>query len=198
MQAKATIAGKQDVVRDRQQLHPDADQRQIEHDQQQVPDPHRDDQSPEQGRLVVDDVGPGRDALDDERADHERHHRVRRQAQGQQRDERGLGRRVVRRFGAGHAFDRAVTERLRMLRDALLQGVGGEGGEDVPGAGQDAEHRAERRARGALGPTMRPKILARQPQVLDRVDHRASASSRPRGCAGSPRRRTCRPRPTRS
>ena len=47
------------VVRDAQHPHPDADEREIEDDEQQVADPHRHDDAPEQGRLVRGDVWPG-------------------------------------------------------------------------------------------------------------------------------------------
>ena len=99
-------------VGDGQELHPEPDQRQVEQDQHQVADPHRDDDAPEERRLVVDDVGAGGDALDDEGADHQRHHRVRRDAEGQHRDERGLGGGVVGALGAGDALDGAVAELL--------------------------------------------------------------------------------------
>ena len=83
-------------------------------------------EAPEQGRLFVDDVRPGRDPLDDEGADHQRHDRVRRQSQRQERDEGCLRRRVVRGLRARDALDRAVPKRLRVLRDPLFERVGGE------------------------------------------------------------------------
>ena len=46
------------------------------------------------GRSVM-TCGPGRDALDHHRADHQRHHRIGRDAQGQQRNERSLRAGVV-------------------------------------------------------------------------------------------------------
>ena len=101
------------------------------------------DQAPEQRRFVVDDVRARGDAVDDERADHQRHHRVGGQAQGEQRDERRLRGGVVRRLGAGDALDRAAPELLRPLRDPLLDGVRGERGQHVATAGQHAERGAE-------------------------------------------------------
>ena len=56
--------------------------------------------------------------------------------------------------GAGDALDRALAELLRVLRELLLERVGGERGEDRAAAGQDAEHRAERVPR-RIGATMR-------------------------------------------
>ena len=86
--------------------------------QQQVAHPHRGDQAPEQLRLVVDDVRARGDAVDDERADHQRHHRVGGQAEGEQRDERRLRGGVVGRLGAGDALDDARAELLRLASRA--------------------------------------------------------------------------------
>ncbi len=138
--------GEQHPVGHGEQPHPEADQRQVQQHQHQVADPHRDDDAPEQLRLVGDDVGAGGDALDDEGADHQRHHRVRRDAEGQHRDERGLRGGVVGALGAGDALDGAAAEVLRVARELLLHRVGGEGGEHVAAAGQHAEDRAERGA----------------------------------------------------
>ena len=58
----------------------------------------------------VGDVGAGHDALDDHRADHQRHHRIGRDAQRQHRDEGGLRAGIVGRFRPGDACDRALAE----------------------------------------------------------------------------------------
>ena len=58
------------------------------------------------------------DAVDGHGADHQRHHGVRRDAEREQRNERGLRRRVVGAFRRRHAFDRAAAEPRRILRDA--------------------------------------------------------------------------------
>ena len=91
--------------------------------------------------------GPGHDALDDHRADHQRHHRIGRDAERQHRDERGLGRRHCWPIPAPpRPRSRPCRTRSGVLRDALFDGIGGEGSEDRAAAGQDAEHRADRRA----------------------------------------------------
>ena len=56
------------------------------------------------------DLRAGLDAVDGERADHQRHHRVAGNAERQHRDERGLRAGIVGGFRPGHALDRAVAE----------------------------------------------------------------------------------------
>ena len=58
------------------QAYPHADHRQVEHDQEEIADPHGNDDAPEERRLFGDHRGAGLNALDDHRADHQRHHRV--------------------------------------------------------------------------------------------------------------------------
>src|SRR5213079_1316847 len=57
--------------------------------------------------------------------------------------ERGLRRGVVRRLGGGHALDRALAEARRVLRELLLERVGGERSEHRPAAWKNAERRAQ-------------------------------------------------------
>ena len=86
---------------------------------------------------------PGRDAVDHQRADQHRGDRAGRDAERQHRHEGAGGGRVVGRFRAGDAGDRALAEFLRMLGDALLQRIGQEAGNDVRRAGNDADDEAE-------------------------------------------------------
>ena len=55
----------------------------------------------------------GRDALDHQRADHQRHGRVRRDAEREHRDERGLRAGIVGGFRRRHAADVALAEAAR-------------------------------------------------------------------------------------
>src|SRR6266849_3594107 len=87
--------------------------------------------------------GPGTMPWMVHRADHQRHDRVGRDAEREERDERALRARVVRRFRPGHALDGAPAEAARVLRQLLLQRVGGEGPQHRAVAGQDAERGAE-------------------------------------------------------
>ena len=73
-------------------------------------------------------------------------------------------------LGAGDALDGALAEVLRALRELLLDRVGGEGGEDVPAAGQDAEHRAEDGA-AHDGRGDAAELRAGEPEVRDPLDH---------------------------
>jgi hypothetical protein len=47
--------------------------------------------------------------------DHQRHHRIAGNAEGEHRDEGGLGAGIVRRFRPGDALDRALAEALGSL-----------------------------------------------------------------------------------
>ena len=100
------------AVRHAQQAHPHADQRQVDDDQHQVAEPHRGDHAPEQLGLLGHDLRARHDAVDGHGADHQRHHRVRRDAEREQRNERGLRGRVVGAFRRRDAFDGAAAEPL--------------------------------------------------------------------------------------
>ena len=69
--------------------------------------------------------------------------RIGRNAEREQRDERGLRGGIVGAFRRRHAFDRAAAEARRVPRDLLLERVGRERRDDGAAAGQDAEDRAE-------------------------------------------------------
>ncbi len=96
-----------------EQLDPDADQRQVEHDQHQVADPHRRDQAPEQTGVGRHHLRAWLDVVDGHRADHQRHHGVLGNAERQQRNERRLRAGIVGRFRSGDALDRALAELRR-------------------------------------------------------------------------------------
>ena len=64
---------------------------------------------------LVSTCGPGLDALDRQRGQHQRHDRVARNAERQRRDEGGAHTGVVAGLRAGDALDRALAE---LLRDA--------------------------------------------------------------------------------
>ncbi len=115
MQQKITIDGNSRRYGTRSRPHPDADQRQVDDDQHQIADPHRGDHAPEQFGLLGHHLRTGHDAVDGHRADHQRHHRVRRNAERQQRNERGLRGGVVGAFRRRDAFDRAPAEPLGCL-----------------------------------------------------------------------------------
>src|SRR5216684_2929622 len=110
---------------------------------------------PEERQVLGHHQRPGHDAVDGHRADHQGHDRIGRDAEREERDERALRARVVRRFRPGHALDGAPAEAARVLRQLLLQRVGGEGPQHRAVAGQDAEGSADQgpahdRAGGAL------------------------------------------------
>jgi hypothetical protein len=111
-------------------------------------------------------LGPWHDPLDDHRANHQRHDRVRRNPKRQQRNERGLGSGIVGGFRSGNPGDGPVAKLLGVVRHPLLDGVGRERGKHRAPARQDAQDRTDRRS-----PHHRrdhaAKILARREQAAD-------------------------------
>ena len=79
---------------------------------------------------------------------HQRHHRIGRDAQGQQGDEGGLRTGIVGRFRSCHTADIALTERhfTGLELRFLLDGVGCKSGQQGPATRQDAEDGAQSRA----------------------------------------------------
>ncbi len=155
----------EELVGDRQHLHPDADQRHVEQNQHDVADPEAGNETPENVRMLRDQLRSGHDALDHQRAEEERHHGVAGDAQTHGRDEVALHRGVGRGFRADHAFDQAGAEFLRMFGDSLFGGVSDEGGDGRAGAGNEraqaaddgaAPHREEGAFHIGLG---RPHVL---------------------------------------
>src|SRR4029077_8205670 len=68
------------LVRNRQQLHPDPDQRHVEQDEHDVANPKARDEAPENIRMLLDELRTGHDALDHQRAQQQRHHSIARNA----------------------------------------------------------------------------------------------------------------------
>ena len=93
----------------------------------------------------------GDDAVDGHGAHHQRHHRVGRDAEREQRDEGGLRAGVVGRFRPGHALDGARAEARRVLGELLLQRIGRERPQHRAVAGQDAQDRADAASRARSG-----------------------------------------------
>src|SRR5664279_3250686 len=153
-------------VRDRQQLHPQADHRDVEHHQDDVADPEARDQAPENIRVLADELRAGHDALYHQRAQDQRHHRVARNAEAHGRDEVALHRGVGRGFRAGDAFDHAGAEQFGRLRNLLFGGVGDERGDGRAGA-RDERAQAADQCAAEHGRDRAAEFLARGPQVLE-------------------------------
>ena len=81
--------------------------------------------------------------MDHQRADHQRHQGVGRNAHGQQRDEGSLRPGIVRCFGRGHPFNRALAEAGRVFGNLLFDGVGGKGRQSGTTTGQNAHDRTD-------------------------------------------------------
>ena len=124
--------------------------------------------------MFGDELRAGRHAMDHQRADQHRGDRPGRNAERQHRHE-GAGRGgIVGRFRAGDAGDRALAEFFRMLGDAPLQRIGQEAGNDVRGAGDDADDEAEHAAaRDRPVAESRHSLPGRQQFAQFRRDHLA-------------------------
>ena len=129
--------------RDHQHLHPQADQRQVQDQQQDVADVHAGDQAPHQRALRLEQQRARLDAVVLERRQQDRRGRRGRNPQRQQRHQHAGRRRVVGGLGSGHALDRAVAEFLRILGELLLQRVRQEG-RDLRAARRNGAERESR------------------------------------------------------
>ena len=136
-----------------EQLHPQADHRHVENDQQDVADPEARDQAPEDVGVLADELRAGNDAVNDQRAQQQRHDGVAGNAEAHGRDEVALHRGMRRGLGAGDAFDRAVAETLRRLRYLFLGGVGHKGGDGRSGARNQRTEAADAGCRGSSART---------------------------------------------
>ena len=95
-----------------------------------------------------------------------RHDRIRRNAQCQQRNERSLRRGVVGCFRRCHTPDLAAAETFGVLRNALLERIGGERGHNSAAPRQDTKDRSENgTARDRAGRV--DQVLPRRHQALD-------------------------------
>ena len=113
---------------------------------QDIADPETRDQAPENVRVLRDQLRSGHNAVDHQRAEQQRHHRVAGNAEAHGRDEIALHRRVGRGFRAGHAFERSGAEPLGRLRDTLFGRVGDERRDGRAGAGNQRAQTADQRA----------------------------------------------------
>ena len=155
-------AGIEPRLRDREQPHPQADQRQVEHQQHHVGDEQARDQPPDQIGLLGEQQRPGIEAVLLEAGEHHGGGGRGRQAERQQRHQRAGGGGVVGGLGPGDALDRALAELLRMLGELLLGRIGQEGRDLGAARRQRADREAEQRCRAA-----RPSTSASSPaQVI--------------------------------
>ena len=83
--------------------------------------------------------------MDGHRTDHQRHHGVWGNTQGQQRNKRGLRSRVVGRLGSRHTADVALAKRhlSRLQLGLLLNGISRKRRHHGTAAGQNAQHGAQ-------------------------------------------------------
>ncbi len=168
--------------RDRQQLDPEADERQVEHQQHRVADVQAGDHAPHQRRFVFEQQRARLQAELLKRREQDGGGRRRRQAEREQRHQRARGRCVVGGFGAGHRFDRAAAEFLRPLREPLLDRVRHQRRQLGAAGGQRAERKADRRAAQPRLPRSPPLLgghprATREPAALRRSPDRGSRST---------------------
>ncbi len=96
--------------------------------------------------MLADQLRAGNDAVNDERAQQQRHHGVAGNAETHGRDEVALHRGVRGGLRARNALDRAVTETFRRFRNLLLGGVGHKGGDGRTGSRDQRAQAAEKGA----------------------------------------------------
>ena len=158
------------AIGNREQLHPKPDHRQVDDQQHEVAKPHGGNQPPEQVRLRFHHARTRLNALNDQRAHHQRHHRIGWNAKREQRDEGGLRSRVIGRFGARNTFNGTGAEFMPALGDLAFHHVGTEGSQRSAAARQNAKQAAHRGAaqHGWDGP---PYFLPRHHQAADLAGH---------------------------
>ena len=130
-------------LRDREQAHPEARERQVEHQEHHVADIERRDQAPDQVGIAREQQRPRLQAVLLERDQHDRGGRRRRKSERQQRHQHAGHRRIVGRLRAGDAFDRAFAELLRIFAELLLDRVREEGRDFSAAGGQRAERKSD-------------------------------------------------------
>ena len=144
---------------DGQQLHPQADQRQVENEQHGIGDEERSDQPPHKLRIGGEQQRAGLQAILLEAGKHDRRRRGGRQAERQERHERAGGRCVVGCLRPCDAFDGTVAELLRMLRQSFFRRIGKEGADlrtaGRHGADREADHGAAKPGFPGAGPVLR-------------------------------------------
>lgn len=109
-QTKNRIEGEKDMIGDRQHAYPQADQRYVEHEQQDVADPEAHHQAPEHVGALAEHGRPWIDAVDEQDPEDERQRRTAGDAKRERRDEGGLVGRIVGRLGCHDTFDGALAE----------------------------------------------------------------------------------------
>src|SRR4029453_8526533 len=144
--AEAQYAGVEIRIGYAQEIYEQPHHREIEDQKHYVPDVHAGHEAPEQLRALVDQSGARKHAVDHDRRNHYRGDGARWNTQRHHRNKSARGGCVVRRFGAGHAFDRSLPEPLRILGQPALDTVGDEGGNNVRRAGNDADQESENTA----------------------------------------------------
>ena len=176
-------AGVEPGLRDREQPHPQADQRQVEHQQHDVGDEQAGDQAPDQIGPLGEQQRPGIEAVLLEAREHHRGGGRGRQPERQQRHQRAGGGGVVGGLGSGDALDRAVAEFLRMLGQPPFGRIGQEGRDLGAARRQRADREAEQRAAQPRLPRARPVL------PWSSTASRAPARASPRRGGGARRRR---------
>ena len=126
-----------------QNARPQADQRQVENQQQDVAEEKAGDHRPHEIGALLEQERARRQAVDDEGAHQHGDGRRAWNAQRQQRNHGRVGIGVVGRFRRGHALDGALAEFLRCLGDALLEHIGDEGRDDGADAWNQPQEEAD-------------------------------------------------------
>ena len=87
--------GEQDPIRNLQNLHPEGDQGEVQHEEQPIPDVHAHHRSPEDIGMLAEKKRTGHYIMDHQSAQKQTHHRIGRDPQNEQGDEITLGARII-------------------------------------------------------------------------------------------------------
>src|SRR5262249_51222118 len=161
----------QDPVGDAGDANPQADERRVQNQQDDVADVEARDDGPDEVGAPLEQERPRVQSVDGEPAEQQRQRRRGRDAERHQRDEAGRAGRVVGRFRRGHTLDGAFAETLGPRRHLLL-GVVGDKYRDAGGAPrQEPEEEADAGATQDGGKAL-PEILAAREDLGDLLGDR--------------------------
>jgi hypothetical protein len=135
-----------------QDARPQADERQIQNEQQDIAKKEASDHGPDKIRALLEEEWPRGEPVDDERAHQHGNRRRAWDAKGQQRNHGGISVGVVGALRCRHAFDGAVPKPFWRLRETLLEGIRHEGRNDRP----DTRNKSKEKADAGPGVRMAP------------------------------------------
>jgi hypothetical protein len=114
-QAKKDDKGKEDLLRNPQDIRKERDEGQIENEEDNISNVHAGNDPPEKGGVLTDQHRSRADAVNEKSPKEDSRRRGERNTQYKERNEGGLAGSVVGRFGPGDSLDRSLPEFFRMF-----------------------------------------------------------------------------------